>query len=198
MLYGTVPGLDFMTGISYPELAGLYSIDTDTNTVTRLYAGNETTWSGDYVFQPNGCTVKDDIVYMVETQAARTGSLGTYDIDSGNMSYSTDQLSVSGDGLVSTSDYLFMTYWVFYPSVGELMALDLNDDSAVFEILVDNMTSPADICVNEDEGMIAIPSLLTGHIYFVEYDHDDDDSFAMEHSIVAVMAVMVVSVMNVW
>jgi len=197
MLYATNVGLNFFTGVSTPSDAGLWSIDTDTNTVTRLYAGNDTSWDDGYVFQPNGCTVRDSVVYMVESQFDRTGSLGMYDIDSGDMSYSTEKLTVSGDGLVSTDDYLFMTYWT--ATSGELMSLDMNNDSAVFKSLVDGMVAPADICVNEDEHMIAIPGLFTGEIHFVEYDDGDDDDgdFANSYSLAGVMVAIIASVLSV-
>lgn len=54
MLYATSVGIDFTTYISYPEQAGLWSIDVDNDTVTRLYKGNDTQWNESYVFQPNG------------------------------------------------------------------------------------------------------------------------------------------------
>ena len=148
------------------------------------------------MFQPNGCTVKDGIVYMVESQADRNGSLGTYDIDNDEMSYSFDQLTVSGDGLVASSNYLFMSSWS--PTFGKLMSLDLTDDDAVFETVVEGMVAPADIAINEDEKMIALPSLFTGAVYFVEYDDDDDDGdFAGSHSVGGVLVAMVVFAWNV-
>merc|ERR1712217_823219 len=141
-------------------------------------------------YQPNGCTVKDGMVYLVETRADYTGSLGMYDIDSGVFNYSTDLFNVTGDGIVASDDYLFATSWA---DGGKLFSLDLSDDSAVFEVLVTNLTSPADICINEDEGMIAIPSLLTGKIWFYEYD-DGDDSAAAKITVMSAMAVSLLAV----
>ena len=188
MLYGTAVGRDF----GYGTACGLWSIDLDDNTITRLYVGNDTQWDDDHIFMPNGCTVKDSIVYMVESQADNTGSLGTYDIDSGDMAYSTEEWNVTGDGIVSVGDYLFASSWA---DGGKLFYLDLNDDDAVFVEMVDSLTSPADIGINTDDGVIAIPSLLTGYIWFVEYDMDE--SGTGRYSIMLVIAATVATVMNI-
>ena len=71
MLYGTSTGIAYgWTSTAYDERAGLWSIDIDTETVTRLYAGNETTWNESYVFRPNGlwfkmCYVDPSVMWML-------------------------------------------------------------------------------------------------------------------------------------
>merc|ERR1719361_753008 len=145
MLYGTSVGIDFATYIAYSERAGLWSVDTDTQTLTRLYWGNDTQWNESYVLQPNGCIVRDGIIYMVETRPQDdTGSLGQYVIDSGVMTYSTDLLSVAGSGIAIDWPYMFVSSW---SDGGMLMGRNMMDSSSVFETLVTNITTPAKLCV---------------------------------------------------
>merc|ERR1719295_79971 len=91
MLYCTAIGLDFISTFAYNDAdAGIYAINTTDMSSQRLYSGatspftdgNET-----YVLYPNGCTVKDGVVYFVETRSFDgTGALGMYTIATGEFS----------------------------------------------------------------------------------------------------------------
>ena len=108
-------------------------------------------------------------VHMVETQLDQSGSLGVYYISRNEMSYSNDKLSVQGDGLVMTDKYMFVSSWV---NGGQLMALDRTDIlytddgislASVFEVVLTNLTSPADMCLGPDN-VVVVPSLFTGKV----------------------------------
>lgn len=125
-----------------------------------------------YVFMPNGCTVKDGVVYFVETRVSNlsTGALAMYDISSEEFAIDMQVLTVSCDGLVSTDRYMFATN----NAGGQLLVLDLDEDDGVFEVVVDGLTNPADLCLGPD-GILALPSLSAGPIYFVSYADNDGE-----------------------
>ena len=59
----------------------------------------------DYVFRPNECTVKDDMVYFVETRLDLSGHLLIYNIEKDEFLLNTQILSVTGYGMLVSSIY---------------------------------------------------------------------------------------------
>lgn len=94
--------------------------------------------------------------------------------DNGDMWYENDQLSATGDGLVMTDRYMFVSSWEAVG--GNLLALDMWNSSAVFETVVSNLPGPADICLGPDN-MVAIPSLTTGKVWFVQHSDTADGMY---------------------
>lgn len=197
MLYVTTTGWDFDTYIPYPERSGLFSVDPDTLEVTRLYDGSASEFPDAYVFNPNGCYVNDGQVYMVDVQLAAAGSLGIYDIDSGN--FTRDAVVLAGHSVCDGIVYYDGVWFVTDVFNGQLLALNTYEDDAIFEVVLSNLTGAADICLGPDN-TIAIPSVGEGTIWFAQFeighnhdshDHDSsDENSAGRLCIISVLAII--------
>merc|ERR1712212_1346096 len=113
------------TYTNYAEWSGLFSIDPDTLVVTTLYKGDNSTFEGGFIFNPNGCWVKDGVVYMVDVQIFADGNLGMYDIESGDLTRDANVLATHGvaDGIVYSEPYWFVSD----VGQGQLLALDTTE-----------------------------------------------------------------------
>lgn len=175
LIYATSTGWDFTTFTNIPAFSGLFSIDPDTLTVTRLYdASNMTaglpTFDEGFVFNPNGCWVKDGVVYMVDVQLVQAGNLGMYDIATGSLTRDANVLATHSvcDGIVYVEPYWFVTD----NFQGQLLALDTTDEDAIFEVVLTGLPSAADISLGPDN-TIGIPS-TDGIFYFAQFDITSD------------------------
>eukprot|EP01084_Bolivina_argentea_P078112 141721_1 len=113
-IYTTNPGVDFTTHKYNNANAGIWKIElNNNNAVTRVYNGISDTISGqaNYIFHPNGCVVKDNIVYFVESRLDGTGYLGMMIIGNDVLTVDDTSLNLSGDGLTVIDNYLIMTSW---------------------------------------------------------------------------------------
>eukprot|EP01084_Bolivina_argentea_P085963 155389_1 len=171
MLYLTNAGLDLAAMVPLDEDAGLWSIDITDWTVTRLYTGSESNLENDYVFHPNGCSVKNGIIYMVETRIdLNTGSLGKYTISDGSFVYD-EILSVSADGILINDHYIFVTAlgkdWASLTEGGSLLYYEIKGKDG-FQTAIGGLSIPADITFGPHD-MIVIPELEVGTIAFVQF-----------------------------
>jgi len=194
MLYSTSTGIDFdgsltgEVGTPIPSLSGLWSIDPDTLATERLYDGANSAFPDGFVMAPNGCYVNDGAVYMVDVSYANdsTGSLGIYDIESGEFSRDANVLADHPvcDGIVYYDGFWFVSD----VGQGQLLALNTAETDAVFEVVLDNVPGAADICLGPDN-TIAIPSPEMGTVWFAQFeighDHDDSDDSSDENSAAA-------------
>jgi len=171
MLYGTAVGVDFTTFTYVNEGAGLWSINTDDWTVTRLYDGSNSPISDDYIYHPNGCIVNDGVVYMVETRIDGTGAFGMYNIETMEFTYDNTVVNTMGDGIVYVEPYFFMTAWFS----GQLLAMNTDETNSTFEVVLsglgsgDGSNGAADLCIGPDN-VLAIPNQGQTNIYFVQFE----------------------------
>ena len=125
MLYATNIGIDFVTSTILPDTSNIVRFNLDDvvpSAETIYFSGDplinqfgntaEETVSSvidvtgeDYVFRPNGCTVKDDMVYFVETRLDLTGHLLIYNIEQDSLLLNSEILVLSGDGMVVSHFY---------------------------------------------------------------------------------------------
>jgi len=195
VLYATTTGIDFFggTGAALPAFSGLWSIDPDTLDVTRLYDGASSGFPDGFVMAPNGCYVNDGVVYMVDYSTGSTGSLGMYNISSGELTRDAVVLAdhPGCDGIVYYDGFWFVTDVV----QGQLLALNTAEEDAIFEVVLSNLTGAADIGLGPDN-TIAIPSPNVGTVWFAQFEigHDhDEDSSAAHMCVFGALAVVAVS-----
>ena len=120
MLYVTNVGIDFITYTILPNTSNIVRFnlnDVATPAETIYFSGDplinqfdmthmETVSSivnltgKDYVFRPNGCTVKDDMVYFVESRLDLSGHLLIYNIVEDSLRLNSDILAVTGHGML--------------------------------------------------------------------------------------------------
>mmetsp|Transcript_50551 Transcript_50551/g.45322 ORF Transcript_50551/g.45322 Transcript_50551/m.45322 type:complete len:735 (+) Transcript_50551:95-2299(+) len=194
MLYATNVGVDFDAETRVP-LAGIANVKRF-NLGDNLYTAEAVYTSGDplydssdelvketnddyvaitgeenYVFHPNGCTVKDGMVYFVETRPDGLGGLLVYDIDEDSFVLNTETPGYSGDGLITVGNILIMSSWGDGSETGGFLSyydLDNYPDGEFVMSGATGLNSPADIGV-DPFGTICIPSLQTGDIYFYKF-----------------------------
>lgn len=177
MIYGTAVGVDFTTFQYVDQNAGIWSINTDDWTVTRLYDGSNTIIGDGYVYHPNGCIINDGVIYLVEVRIDGTGAFGMYDIDTGVFMYDNTVLNKMGDGIVYSEPYFFMTAFL----AQELLAMNAEETNSTFEVVLSGLGSifgvdgPADLCLGPNN-VLAIPNQAEANIYFAQFEIDDGDA----------------------
>merc|ERR1712154_614346 len=167
----------------------LHKFDTSDNTyVDSALIGSTSAFPDGFVFNPNGCYVVDGFVYMVDIQYAddAIGSLGLYEIASGNFTRNTDLLAGHPvcDGIVyyeecEEEDECNGVWFVTDVGQGQLLALQ---------------TPLTDLCLGPDN-TLAIPSVNGDTIYFAQFsleeeDHDEGSS-AARMCIISALAITV-------
>merc|ERR1712154_215631 len=166
--------------------------DPDTMDFTRLYDGSDSAF-------PDGFVYMGDIQYADDA----IGSLGLYEIASENFTRNTDLLADHPvcDGIVyyeecEEEDECNGVWFVTDVGQGQLLALQtpLTDEDDVFEVVIDDLESPADLCLGPDN-TLAIPSVNGDTIYFAQFsleeeDHDEGSS-AARMCIISALAITV-------
>ena len=160
---------------------------------TRIYQGN--TDNHGIRFGPNGCIVKDGIVYFASREFSPTPSLVMYNISGDSWSSNDTVLHVAADGIVEIDGVLYVT-----ASEGGLMEYTIGS-GGVFENVKNAsagleadwpVNGAADMCVGKDETLVFPQNIAEdGNIYYVElgHDHDSDDSSSEDDSEAMMMSV---------
>merc|ERR1712129_551145 len=121
----------------------LYTTSTGLE-ATRLYDGAASAFPDGFVMAPNGCYVRDAVVYMVNMNYidGAAGVLGTYDIATGELAYDAVVLGEHSrcDGIVYYDGFWFVTD----VGQGQLLALNTEEEDGIFEVVLEDMPGAAD------------------------------------------------------
>lgn len=171
-LYATDTGLNFTTLSSTTNTGMIYRINITDGSYSKAYNNSNG------LIYPNGCIVSDDgMLYAIEA-GFETPRLIIYNISSDSWDFV--DAPARGDGIVFSNDGdLFITAFdVTNTSDGLYM---ISNESIVsgtydFELVLSNLSSPADMDYNEDDSVLVFPALYDFVMYVVSIDGDENES----------------------